>query len=143
MKFRIKVKDDRNQWWEDYDKPDVNDLPSAEIKGRELVQYFNDTIRPYETPRTFLLAELTSNGNELGDTLPTHESHEWEKSNLVTIRERGRYYDTAKCSKCGITAKRFGLGDHVIDGKYRAKAFKYCDTAQELLAKRSLAGKER
>jgi hypothetical protein len=138
MKFRIKVRDERGkEWWEDYDKSDVHDLQSAESKGRELVQYFNDTLRPYEVPRSFLFAELTSNG-DAGVLNSAHESHEWDKTNLVTVLERGRMYDTAVCTKCGITAKRFGVGDHYRDPQYKAKAFQHCDTARELLARRAL-----
>lgn len=137
MKFRIRVRDERgHEWWEDYNKSDVHDLSSAETKGRELVQYFNDTLRPYEVPRMFLLAELTANSDApvLNDA---HESHEWEKTNLTTVLKGGRMYDTAACKKCGITSKRFGVGGYTIDPKYNAKAFQYCDTSRELLANRA------
>lgn len=35
--------------------------------------------------------------------------HDFKKSNLITISDRSGTYDTYRCSKCGATAKRFGL----------------------------------
>lgn len=63
------------------------------------------------------------------------QSHDWEKTNLVTIQGRGGLYDTAKCRRCGITAKRFGVSDHTIDPKFRAKVYGRCDTALAHLKK--------
>lgn len=130
MRFTIRVRNDKDgrEWEEQYNKNEVRDQASAEKKGRQLVQYFNDTLRPHESPRTFLSATI-GEGNAL-------LAHDWYKTNLTTIVERGRVYDTAECSRCGITAKRFGLGDPLRDSQYRAKAFASCDTAQALLAKR-------
>lgn len=133
--FEVKVKDARAEWTEKYNKPEVVDQATAESFGRNVVQYYNDTLRPGERPRTFLSAALTNNGD-------VHESHEWEKTNAFTIAERGRTFDTARCVKCGVTAKRFGVGAPRLDSQFRAQAFRYCDTARALLAKRRALGKQ-
>ena len=132
--FEIRVKDSRAEWREKFNKPEVVDQATAESVGRGLVQYYNDTLRPGERPRTFLGASLTSTGE-------VRESHEWEKTNSFTIMERGRPFDTAQCVKCGVTAKRFGLGEPTLDPQFRAQAFRYCDTARALLAKRAVKAK--
>lgn len=128
--FRILVKDSRIDWWESYNKPEVTDQASAEEEGRALVEYFNSTLRPGELKRTFIAAELSVNGD-------AHEKHKWEKTNLYTVMERGRGFDTAQCKKCGVNAKRFGVGGYVLDGQFKAKAFRHCDTARALLGKRA------
>lgn len=133
MQFTIKVRNDRDgrEWNEEYNKPEVCNQATAEKKGRELVAYFNDTLRPHESSRTFLFATF-GDGSAL-------QSHDWQKSNLVTIMgKRGSSHDTAKCSRCGITGKRFGLGNDVVrDSKFKAKGYASCDTAQVLLARRA------
>lgn len=133
MQFKIQVKPNNrdDSWWEDCNKPEVTDQASAEKAGRALVKYFNDTLRPGESPRSFLAAELTENN--------VRELHEWTKSSLTTVFERGRMFDRMRCDKCGITAKRFGMSSIVIDPTYRARAFQNCDTARALLAKRTAA----
>ena len=130
MEFKIHVKDFRADWWESYNKSEVVDQASAEDVGRRMVQYYNDTLKPGERKRTFLESQLTTNSG-------VHESHEWEKTNLYTVMERGRNFDTAECKKCGVTAKRYGLGEPRLDSQFRAQAFRYCDTARAMLAKRA------
>jgi hypothetical protein len=40
--------------------------------------------------------------------------HDFEKTNLVTVRKKGENVDTLKCKKCGALAKRHYLSDEVI-----------------------------
>lgn len=133
MQFRMQVKpsDQETAWWEDYDKPEAVDQASAEIQAQKIVDYFNSTLRPYESPRTLLAVILGAN-----DTSKSFKAHEWEKTNLVTVHERGRYFDRLVCPKCGITAKRFGITSIVIDPQYKARVYRDCDTAREWLTKR-------
>lgn len=135
MEFKILVKDSRSEWWEPYNKPEVVDLESAEEAGRGIVEYFNGSLRPGERPRTFIRAEMSNNGD-------AREPHEWEKTNLYTIMERGRSFDTARCKKCGVTAKRFGVGEPRLDSAFKAQVFRHCDTARTLLAKRAAKPKD-
>ena len=43
--------------------------------------------------------------------------HKWEKTNLVTLKKGRLFYDTHKCTECGITAKRFGVNDSLDNDK--------------------------
>ena len=43
--------------------------------------------------------------------------HKWEKTNLVTLKKGRLNFDTHKCTKCGITAKRFGVNDSLDNDK--------------------------
>lgn len=130
MQFTIRVRNDKtgSEWNEEYNKPEVHDQASADAKGRELVDYYNSTLRPHESSRT-LVSVTFGAGN-------ASQQHDWHKTNLVTVMERGRSYDTAECSRCGITGKRFGLGDVKRDPQYKAKGYGSCDSAKVLLAKR-------
>jgi len=49
-------------------------------------------------------------------------SHEWEKTNLVTLRDsRGHFYDQFKCKRCGIQGKLYMAGILNIPNKYDKK----------------------
>ena len=113
-KFKIVVEDGRgDRWEEEYDKP-TNDPMQWAI---ETVEKFNAGLRGYESPRKVIDVIV------LGES----EAHTFKKTNLVTIMDPRRgCYDTARCSRCGITAKRIGLGAYIIDPKYRAKKYKKC-----------------
>lgn len=125
MRFRIKVKGKNDEWWEEYNKP----IEDPEKWGRDLIDWFNSTCQPGETHREFLAAE------KLEDAGP--EEHDWEKQNLMTISDRVGVYDAMKCRRCGVTGKRFGLGNGVrLDSKWKAKGYLRCDTAAALMKKR-------
>ena len=47
------------------------------------------------------------------------EEHDFEKTNLVTIRTRMNCYDTYVCRKCGLKGKRYGLSDFISVNKNR------------------------
>lgn len=132
MQFKMHVKpNNRNDsWWEDYDKPEAVDQVSAEREAQKIIDFFNSTLRPYESPRTLLAVVLIETN---GAASKSFKAHEWEKTNLVTVHERGRYFDRLVCPKCGVTAKRFGVTSIVIDPKYKAKVYRDCDTAREWL----------
>lgn len=137
MQFKIQVKPDNQEtsWWEDYDKPEVSDQASAEKVAQGIIDYFNRTLRPYESPRTLLAVVLGGNGT--ATTAKSFQAHAWEKTNLVTVHERGQYFDRLLCPNCGVTAKRYGVTSILIDPKFKAKGYKSCDTAKVLMAKRS------
>jgi hypothetical protein len=121
------VKDDRSTWTEEYDKP-AKDIAEARIVAEQMIENFNRYLRPYELPRT--LVDVSVGGNAV-------LAHEWQKMNLVTQVKGASSFDIMRCAQCGITGRRFGIGEDVKpDGQYRAKAFKSCDTAQALLARR-------
>lgn len=59
------------------------------------------------------------------------KEHLWEKTNLVTIGKGGVCYDTARCARCFITGKRYGIGRVVtLDKKYADdEVYRRCDTS--------------
>jgi hypothetical protein len=113
-------------WVEHYDEELVTDLASAEKMGRAFIEFFNSTFHPGERPREFVRVEL-----------PKQEklAHQWSKQNLFTQTWRGRPFDIVRCEVCGITGKRWGLSEPVLDRKYRALFYRYCDTAKAHLEK--------
>lgn len=63
--FKITVKDDREQWTEEYNCRGsmekrymlVDSHDTAEIVGKAVIKRYNDTIRDDESPREFVSAE--------------------------------------------------------------------------------------
>lgn len=98
---------------------DTND---AAFDAKQLLHFFNRTRRPGDIRRTFHSVEV----------LDKHsiEKHDWRKTSLVT--EAGGY-DRMKCERCGITGKRYGLGQHGVirDKKYSAVKYCRCDDAKK------------
>lgn len=134
MKFRARIKDARGStWWEDFNDSEVTDEQTAQAASRSIVTRFNETLRPGELQRTLLAVSIGDGG--------AHEAHRFSKTNLVTIMERGRLYDALRCSRCGVTGKRFGVEGIRRDFQYKARAFEFCDTARTLLAKRAMKAK--
>lgn len=95
--------------------------------GREIINWFNSTLRPHETKRVFVRCEFETE-------IPPPE-HKWFKVTLMTkSNQYGASYDGMKCERCGITGKRYGLMAHTKpDSKYRLKVFARCDTSVEWL----------
>lgn len=124
MKFRIHVKDERNEWWEEYDKIEVVDLTSAEVCAKQMIERYNATLYPGDKPRTLLEVQLGGEGKR---------AHVYEKTNLVTIRGRsGSLYDLMKCSVCGCEARRYGLLQSVQRiGKFKARKWEHCPGNKE------------
>lgn len=54
MKFRIKVKDEKSEWWEQYSKPDVRSKRAAKDWAESTVRWFNGTRHPGERERTLV-----------------------------------------------------------------------------------------
>jgi hypothetical protein len=122
MKINITIthNDGTNEpWVEDYDKPQVKTIDDANEFAVALIQQFNNTLRPGEKSRKVLFVEIA------GESGPP--DHDWSKMNLVTVMDpRLGFYDILQCTRCGITAKRFGLDRILIDRKFRAKKFQKC-----------------
>lgn len=96
---------------------------------RDIIKWFNDTLRPHETKRVFVRCEI------IGEVPPAE--HKWFKvtamTQATTGQRHGQFYDAMKCERCGVTGKRFGLGTYVkLDSKWRRKAYRRCDTAKAM-----------
>jgi len=116
MRFQVMVTNGKRRWWEEF----VKETDDADRCAREMVDYFNNTLRPNELPRRVLFVE------ELDEE---ETEHDWVKSCLVTQlgRSDSRGHDTYRCERCGITGKRYGLDSCIErDRKYQAKKYRTC-----------------
>lgn len=118
---------DETGWVEDYQRPEDED---HEAWGRWLIDRFNSTLRPGERPRELMSAKSAGKA--------TGTQHNWEKTNLMTRMGFGSTFDEMKCRVCGVTGRRYGVGEGGVqlDSEYRAKAYQFCDTAAALIEKR-------
>jgi len=107
MKFRMFVSNGDCEWQEDYDRS----CSDASQEALRIVELFNNTLRPHERPRTLLRVEMID--------LASRKDHTWDKMNLVTVFTHGHYFDVLRCRVCGVTAKRYGLHNIVLDAQYR------------------------
>ena len=79
---------------------DIEDGKNPEEFANDLINNFNNTLRPSESPR-----ELVS-----VDVIEQHSvflhNHSWKKQNNVTIMARGGgSYDIVRCIRCGCNCK--------------------------------------
>ena len=121
MKFRIKVADASNEWWEDCDKNTADPYQWA----RKTLASFNASLHKGESRRKLLEVEVLD--------ATSRAEHTWSKQNTFTVVEKGgESYDVMRCERCGITGKRYGLAAGVIlDTRFaKANVYRRCDTAQ-------------
>lgn len=97
----------------------------------KLIANFNATLRPGEHKRTLDRIEVSD-----VDERSVRLSHDWHKTNAVTISDKHGIYDAMRCDQCGITGKRFGLEGVTRDKAFKAEAFDTCNGAKRLLEKR-------
>lgn len=124
MKFKIKACNEDNEkdfWWEDYE----DNITDPEKFGKDIVEYFNSTLRRYEKRRKYL-------GYRVIKTV-TFKEHDWSKQNIHTLERGGNYYDKLKCQRCGITGIRYGLHKPKRDSKYKSNVYDRCDTTMKHL----------
>lgn len=124
MRFRIEVLIEGNAepHWEEYEEK----IDDARLWAEAQVKSFNESLRPWEKPRSILSIEILEDDNAA--------YHDWRKDiTRMSISDHLGHYDGMICNKCGITGKRFGMGERGVkrDSKYRAKKYARCDTAQE------------
>lgn len=98
-----------------------------------LIDHYNATLRQHELPRTLDRVEIED--DTIAAVAP--EWHDWHKTNAITVVGPRGVHDTLRCDRCGITAKRYGLSNVVLDGDFKAKAFRTCAGSLALLEKRS------
>jgi hypothetical protein len=124
-KIRITVRNVKtgNEWTEDYDKVGIGDngnLLQAEDWAFQLVKWFNDALRPEESPRELLKTEL----------IGASTAHDWYKrTNGMSVQFRGQLVDVFECRKCGVTGKKFRLDSVDVrrDAKFKAKKYDVCN----------------
>jgi succinate dehydrogenase/fumarate reductase flavoprotein subunit len=121
----ITVRSEHHEWTETYREGERGSFTSAdtnlEMWAQRLLEAFNTSLRENETSRHVVKIEES----EIPDAEVTKE-HQWVKTNLVTIVRGSKMYDTARCSVCGITAKRYGLGGYTRDPKFAAERYEEC-----------------
>lgn len=128
MKFKIRVcnkGETKYPWEEDYDI----DTKDPQAWAEDTIKRFNSALRPGERERYLLNVEVIDEYSV--------KDHTWEKQNLVTVAKAGEYYDILKCGRCGITARRFGINQIVLDWQFKgAKVYQRCDTSLAHLKKK-------
>lgn len=119
-------KDNREHTWTEELTVDAATLEDAEKEARRLGHQYNAQIPTRGGNAREVVSVVALDMDELPPV-----PHRFQKTNLVTIIKGGQSYDTAECSRCGVKAKRFGIGgDYVLDAKYRrAKVWQDCRTA--------------
>jgi hypothetical protein len=125
----IHIRSEHNEWAENYIEGERGSFPVGEpdlsVWAYNLVTRFNAGARPGETLRYVTKIE------ESEYTGPVKREHTWEKTNLITIVRGKQMYDTARCTVCGITAKRFGVGGYTRDPKFKDDKFEICSGPKE------------
>jgi len=109
MIFSIRVREEgtNHTWTETYDYASVDSIADATEWAHDTIDNFNADRRKGEERRELLEVTILGPSKKI--------PHEWEKTNLVTILEKGmRPYDTYECSECGATGKRFGLDPSIV-----------------------------
>lgn len=112
--LKIQFTTDSNpEYWEDEQTLDNESPKDCAIR---IVKYFNDTLRPGEKSRKLLKVRIHPEQD-------IKINHNWEKQNSFTIIDKPYgSHDNFKCSRCGATGKRYGLGPSIIiDYKCRGK----------------------
>lgn len=135
-KVTLQVRDTQSSFTESYTEGERSAFQVGATQDEierwayDLIQHYNGTLRPGERPRTLegVTVEETTQEN------PT--DHDWHKTNLVTVLDHRGAYDRLECSRCHITAKRFGLAHVKIDPRYGAAGYRTCEGAVKLLARR-------
>lgn len=95
-------------WVETYTK-DID--CTIEECGARLVSDFNKDRRPHEKERILLSVRRLK--------LVRWVEHDWEKTNLMTLKRGNSYIDTYACRRCKITGVRHGFGGRItIDKKF-------------------------
>lgn len=123
LSYKLTVKhindSDDKSWSEDYNEV-VEDDMTAEQHGRNIIDFFNRTLRPFELERVFVSAIETDNSSNNSNVKAAFKHH-WSKKSLVT--QKGGF-DIHECTNCGATGKRFGLQSTIaIDYKFRKYEF--------------------
>lgn len=129
MKIKIHVKQVNTGavWAEEYD---IKNNESPEKYARNLLEKFNNTLRPNESPRELVGVEVLEEDSDVVI------KHDWEKQNAVTIMRGNRLYDAYKCNICGVTGKRYGLSAVVErDSGFKGKVYETCSTAMAQMRK--------
>ena len=120
MKFQIEVRDERGgPWWETFDEEECKDEASIKAWVERTIARYNDTLRPHESPRTFVGGiKIVGDGTR---------QHKWTKLNVFTQDDKARgAYDKLRCTQCGAIARRYGV-DHIKMQKgYTAKKWRSC-----------------
>jgi len=57
----------------------------------------------------------------------THGGHDWQKQNLMTLKDSKGLHDIQKCSKCGIEGKTRTLSTITLKASYSLKKINNCN----------------
>lgn len=127
MRFTMIVKnegaDDSTAWEEHEDRAALLTREQCEQWSRDTLARFNATLRSHERPRALVRVDFEDDSKS--------SAHDFIKQNGATIMRGNRSYDFYKCSRCGVTGKRFGLSEVVVlDKQYSANVYQDCQAAR-------------
>ena len=129
MKFNVICRKlgSTNEWTETYNK----NITDPQDWAKKTMSNFNGNLRPHEQAREIVRVEILEDNND--------SFHSWDKLTTgQSVLFRGDIVDLMRCSKCGVTGKRFGLNERIkLDSKFKGKAFERCDTAKAKIATNS------
>jgi hypothetical protein len=110
---------------------DIENGKNPEKFANDLINNFNNTLRPSESPRELVSVEVIEE-----HSIVLHD-HSWEKQNSVTIMLRGGgCYDIMRCKRCGVSGKRYGISGEIIrDSIFKGKCYDKCETALDQIQK--------
>jgi hypothetical protein len=135
------VKQRGDEWSERYPEGNTRwfhkDTHDVSLAAQALLDFFNGG-EPGGRPKRELVRAYVEDSDA-----PANRPHDWTKTNLVTVMGRGGAHDTCRCTVCGITGKRHGVGLPVRDPAFRAKVYGTCDGAVQQLAKLKLKREEK
>lgn len=101
MKFAMLVKNTdspvESAWVETYTIHTKSPLDCA----KDMANAFNSSLGLHGRPREVLMVRILDS-RSVGQ-------HDFERTNLVTLHENGKQYDTVRCHICGATGKRYGM----------------------------------
>lgn len=120
MNFTAMIRNvgEETPWKESFNEAGVTTQEQAEKWTRETVEWFNSTLRAGEVQREVVSVRI-GEGEEPLD-------HHWTKINLVTLQDHRGMFDNVRCTRCGATARRYGLTSIRRSATFRAKKWQFC-----------------
>jgi len=119
MTFVCKGDKTKQEMDETCDQAYAVDQESAEKAAQDVIDRFNNTLRPGESERSVVRVKFVGG----------YAGHDWRKSNLVTKQDSyGGMYDEYTCARCKVTSRRYGLTRTLVrDAKYKSQKYDSCE----------------
>lgn len=110
-------------YYEDEDRPEVQDLDQARDWAEKAVRDFNESQAPHER-QIVVKVEPLPDGPDV---------HDWVKTNTEPRSNGIVSYDNFRCNKCGITGVKYGSAPITVDSEYQGIEWSFCSRVPEML----------